>query len=428
MKGAAMMNRMRAILLAAPAALLLAGSLGAAQELKISGYFKNFSTVFHLPQPADSAGAPDQPLLGLSQTRLRLTLSYAPSPSVSVLVAYDISPRIQDPFFFKASPFVASPAAGDYRLADFRTPLVPGPDDPMGSFGLYHNLDRLSVTVKMKFGDLIIGRQPVAWGSGRVTNPTDVIAPFTFHELDKEERFGVDAVRMKVPLGRLSELDFGYVFGRDFRFNSSAFFLKAKVNALKTDVSVLLLGFQEDVLVGLDVARSLGGSGVWLEAAYVFPGALNRDQPKGDDYVRLTAGIDRSLSGRLYGFLEYHYSSAGASRPADYISLFSQPAYTRGTAYLLGRHYLSAGLTFQVSPLIPFTGLVIWNVSDGSLAISPQAEYNVAENIYLGAGAYLGLGRAPGTSLFAGPPLVPDLRSEFGSYPDFVFVSFRVYF
>ena len=410
------------------AALLLAGSLSAAQELKVSGYFKNFSVMFHLPQPANSAGAPDQPLLGLSQTRLRLSLSYAPSAVVSVLVAYDISPRIQDPFFFRSSPFVAAPAAGNYRVADFRTPLVPGPDDPAGSFGLYHNLDRLSVTVKTKFGDLIIGRQPVAWGSGRVTNPTDIIAPFSFHELDKEERFGVDAVRMKIPLGTLSELDMGYVFGQDLHFSRSAFFLKTKVNVLKTDVSVLLLGFQEDVMLGLDAARSLGGSGVWLEAAYVFPGALNGGQSKAANYARLTAGIDRSLSSRLYGFLEYHFSSAGASKPADYLGLFSQPAYTRGAVYLLGRHYLSAGLTYQLSPLIPFTGLVIWNVLDGSLALSPQAEYNVAENIYLGAGAYLGVGRRPGTSLFAGTPLVPELRSEFGSYPDFVFVSFRVYF
>jgi hypothetical protein len=418
------------ILRVVPAALLMAGLLSGAQELKVSGYFKNFSIMFHLPQPATSAGAPDQPLLGLSQARLRLNVSYAPSAAVTFLAAYDISPRIQDPFFFQASPFVAAPAVGAYRVADFRTPLIPGPDDPSGSFGLYHNLDRLSVTVKMKFGDLIVGRQPVAWGSGRVTNPTDIIAPFSFHELDKEERFGVDAVRMKIPLGTLSELDLGYVFGQDFRFSRSAFFLKTRINVLKTDVSVLLLAFQEDVMVGVDVARSLGGSGVWLEAAAVFPDALRggAGQARAANYARLTAGIDRSLSGRLYGFLEYHYSSAGASRPAGYIGLFSQPASARGAVYLMGRHYLSAGLTYQLTPLIPCTGLIIGNVADGSLALSLQTEYNVAENIYLGAGAYLGIGRRPGTSLFAGPPAAPDLRSEFGSYPDFIFVSFRVYF
>ena len=408
--------------------LVLAVFLPAGDELKLSGYFKNFSMMFSLPEPLNPDAAADQPLLGLSNTRLRLSLSYAPVESLTFLLAYDVSPRIQDPFFFRASPFVLSPDAGSYRVADLRTPLIPGANDPAGSFGLYHNLDRLSVKVKFKFGDLIIGRQPVAWGSGRVTNPTDIIAPFSFHELDKEERFGVDAVRLRIPLGPLGELDTGYVFGRDFEFKQSAFFIRGKVNVLKTDVSLILLGFQEDLLLGLDLARSLGGSGVWLEAACVLPGALTKARPKAENYARLTAGIDRSLGGRAYGFLEYHFNSAGASRPADYVTLFAQPAYTRGTAYLMGRHYLAAGLTYQVSPLIPFSGMVIWNVSDGSLALSPQAEYNVAENIYLGAGAYLGIGRRPGTSLFGTAGAAPDLRSEFGSYPDFVFLSFRVYF
>jgi len=408
------------------AVLALAVSAPAAEELKLNGYLKNFSVAFSLPEP--EAEEAEQGLLGMSQVRLRLSLSYSPSPNVSFKAAYDVSPRIQDPLFFEASPFVLTPEAGSYRVADFGTPFVPASGDPAGSFGLYHNLDRLSVTVRMKFGDLIVGRQPVAWGSGRVTNPTDIIAPFSFHELDKEERFGVDAVRLRVPLGPLGELDAGCVFGRDFELESSAFFVRGKTNVLKTDVSLLLLGFQEDLLVGVDAARSLGGSGVWLEAAYVLPGALNTQEPKASSYARLTAGIDRSLGSGIYGFLEYHFNSAGAGRPADYVALFARPAYTRGTAYLMGRHYLASGLTFQVTPLIPASGLILWNLSDGSMAVSPQGEYNISEDIYIGAGAYFGIGRRPGVPLFGGGDALPVLRSEFGSYPDFAFLSFRVYF
>jgi len=408
------------------AVLVLAAPAPAADELKLSGYLKNFSVAFSLPEP--EAEEAEQGLLGMSQVRLRLALSYTPSSTIMFQAAYDISPRVQDPLFFQASPFVLTPEAGSYRVADFRTPIIPASGEPAGSFGLYHNLDRLSVTVRMKFGDLIVGRQPVAWGSGRVTNPTDIIAPFSFHELDKEERFGVDAVRLRVPLGALGELDTGYVFGRDFEFKSSAFFVRGKVNLLKTDVSLLLLGFQEDLLLGADIARSIGGAGVWFEAAYIFPGALNSAQPKALNYARITAGADHSLGDRAYGFLEYHYNSAGASQPADYFSLFTRPAYTRGTAYLMGRHYLASGLSFQATPLISTSGLILWNLTDGSLALSPQAEYNISENIYLGAGAYVGLGRRPLASLFGGAGAVAALRSEFGSYPDFAFLSFRVYF
>lgn len=404
-----------------------AGKLASGETLKLTGYLKNFSIMFHLAEPVDPAGAPPQALLGQSNTRLRLSLNYSPKDSLTYLIAYDISPRIQDPLFFRASPFAVSIAIGSYRLADFRTPIIPGKDDPAGSFGLYHNLDRLSVTVRTRLGDLIIGRQPVAWGSGRVTNPTDVISPFSFYELDKEERFGVDAVRFRMSLSALSEFDAGYVFGEHFRFDRSAFFLRSRVHVLKTDLSFLLVGFQEDLLLGLDLARSVGGSGVWLEAAYVLPDDLNNSQPKPRNYGRITAGIDRSLSSKLYGFLEYHFNGAGSARPASYASLFSQPAYTRGTVYLMGRNYLSLGATYQAAPLIPLTGLVIWNATDGSFALSPQAEYNISQNIYLGAGVYLGVGRRPLTPLI-GASSPPELRSEFGSYPDFAYLSFRVYF
>jgi hypothetical protein len=159
----------------------------------------------------------------------------------------------------------------------------------------------------------------------------------------------------------------------------------------------------------------------------VFPDALNRLSPKPSHYGRLTAGIDRSLTSKLYGFLEYHFNGAGSTHPATYALLFSQPAYTRGTVYLLSRNYLSLGATYQAGPLIPLTGLVIWNATDGSFALSPQAEYNISQNIYLGAGAYLGLGRSPLTPIL-GATVPPVLRSEFGSYPDFAYVSFRVYF
>jgi len=190
---------------------------------------------------------------------------------------------------------------------------------------------------------------------------------------------------------------------------------------------VLAVGFQEDLLIGLDIARSVGGSGVWLEAAYVLPDALNATLPKPANYARLTAGMDRSLSAKVYAFVEYHFNSAGSSRPSSYAGLFGTPAYTRGTVYLMGQHYAIVGTTYQASPLIPVTTLVIWNATDGSFAFSPQADYNIAQNMYLGGGVYLGIGRRPLTPLFGGS-ISPELRSEFGSYPDFVYLSFRVYF
>jgi len=428
----------RVFLAALVGAVLLPAAFGQAQEtaaadkepsFRVRGYVKSFSVAF---LPARPEGAPEPAPMGAVNNRLRLKVDWSPAANVSVQAAYDLSPRIQDPALFAGSAFGFQLDPTAYRLADVRERLLPDPGGPVKSFAIQQNLDRLFLTLKTKWGDISLGRQPIAWGSARVVNPTDVIAPFSFNELDKEERFGVDAVRWRVPLGTMSEIDAGYVFGHGFAFDKSAFFLKARAPILGLDVTALGLVFRENALFGLDIAGSIGGAGAWLEAAAVIPGALASDGAplrKEQSYYRLSAGIDGSPSDRLYGFIEYHYNSAGAASSGAYLDRLSTVAYSRGSAYLMGRHYAAAGLSYQLHPLVPLTGLFLWNIADGSAALFPQAEFNVAENIYLAGGALLRLGRSPEIVSFPGEfAATTRLRSEFGAYPFFVYFAFRYYF
>jgi hypothetical protein len=318
--------------------------------------------------------------------------------------------------------FVGAIAPFSYRVTDFNDPLYPGKNKDTGSFGIFHNLDRFYATLKTSFGDIFIGRQAIAWGSAKFVNPTDVIAPFTFNELDTEERKGVDAIRVRIPIGMMDEIDFGYIVGKDFKFKNSAFFLRSKHYFLKTDISWLVMGFRQNLLLGIDIARSIGGAGFWLEAAYVMPDALAKDSPtttNEKDYFRASIGIDYNFSGKVYGFFEYHFSSAGESDAENYYKTFESTAFQEGSTYLMGKHYLNLGTTFQITPLIPFTAMVITNLNDGSFSIAPSVEYNIAENIYLAAGAYLSVGKKP---------FISYLNSEFGAYPHMFYTSFRVYF
>ena len=61
-------------------------------------------------------------------------------------------------------------------------------------------------------------------------------------------------------------------------------------------------------------------------------------------------------------------------------------------------------------------------LSDLSIWVGPQVEYNIAEDIYLSAGGFLSIGKR----LENGE--TPEFRSEFGSYPNIIFSSFRAYF
>jgi len=396
----------------------------------IGGYFKNFSIALVPSEIKNSLPhfSIDTPL-GLVNNRLRLNLSASANPAFAFTFAYDLTPRFQDTALLAQPALMTGTIPFQYRATDLRARLYPARDENFKSFGVFQNLDRAVLTIKTGRADLDIGRQAIAWGSARVINPTDVIAPFTFEELDTEDRVGVDAIRLRMPFGFMGEFDTGIIYGNNYKLKNSAWYLRSKFYLAKTDVSLILVDFQENLLVGIDLARSIGGAGTWCEAAYVVANGFKKfeiDQLA--NYFRSTLGVDYNFNGKTYGFFEYHFSSAGASQPEDYFSIFANPAIARGGIYLMGRHYLIPGITYQLTSLVNASGQIIINPGDRSFFAAPQIEYNISENIYLSAGVFLSFGSQP--ELRLGSSLLPvvTFRSEFGSYPDMYFTSFRFYF
>lgn len=406
--------------------LLLAANTVA---LDLNGYYKNFVAVYDLPRYSLIGFDFDTPPMGQVTSRLRLNGQIALGTAASFSVAWDIVPRIQDRMLWRDNLLFSGTEGSAYRAFDFDRRIYPEPDDSVASFGLFHNLDRAVLSISARNFDLYLGRQAIAWGSARAVNPTDVIAPYAYTELDTEDRVGVDGVRLRVPLGFMGEIDAGYLFGDDFEFEQSAFFLRGKTYLWRTDLSAMVVGFRENLMVGVDLARAVGGAGVWLEAGYVFDHALDDRCSNGsDDYLRMSLGLDYSLTGRVYGFVEYHFNESGGDA-GEYFSRLTTTAYRDGGVYLMGRHYLIPGISWQITPLISGGGELLVNLGEPSALIAPNVEYNLAEDIYLSVGAFIGIGRRPGLEL--SEPFTFEnlrLRSEFGSYPNIYHTSFRVYF
>lgn len=393
--------------------------------IEFSGYFKNFSTLVLPPSINTGCTSQRDADLGAVNNRLRIQFKLFPLRWLSLDAAYDISPRIQDARLFKPSVLSFGIELPGFRFNDFHAQIYPGESNIPESFALFHNLDRLCLKLKLQFADIELGRQAIAWGSAHVINPTDVIAPFGFNELDSEERRGVDAIRVRIPLGMMDELDFGYVAGENFSGGKSVFFLRGKTNLLNTDVSLLLMSFRQQLLIGFDLSRSLAGASMWLETAYVSANFFKPEQPQASEYFRASLGLDYNFRNGFYVFLEYHFNSAGRARSENYLEQLGAPAFREGAVYLLGRHYLGMGVSKPISGLINASGFLLANLNDSSLIFSPQMEYNIAENIYVAAGAYLGSGKNPELGVDDGSLL---LHSEFAAYPDMVFASFRIYF
>jgi hypothetical protein len=190
------------------------------------------------------------------------------------------------------------------------------------------------------------------------------------------------------------------------------------------------VGFREHLMIGGDVTRAIGGAGSWLEAAYVFVNALGGERDNtSNDYLRLSLGCDYSFPGNIYAYIEYHYNQAGTADPDGYNDILGTPAYQDGAVFLLGRHYLAPGASFQITPLMTLLGQVLLNITDPSALLVAVLDYNISEDIYLEFGTYLGVGENPERVIDNNrktPPL--SFNSEFGSYTDMLYTSFRIYF
>jgi hypothetical protein len=405
-------------------------NLLASDDISVSGYYKNYFTALDRGEMENPSSTQTQPLIGAVYNRLRTKVFIRINHNSSLTFAYDFSPRVQDHSLFEEQVLDLGFTTQSYRVTDLNDRLYPDPDDTVRSFAIFQNLDRAYLTLNTRWADIYLGRQAIAWGSARVINPTDVIVPFAFNELDVEDRMGVDAVRLRIPIGTMEEIDAGWVFGHDFEFDESALFLRTRLYYRRTDITLMAVGFRENLLLGLDLTRSIGGAGFWLEGGYVFVDALDSEERNSEkDYFRGSLGLDYSLRDGTYVFAEYHFNQAGADDPDDYLRKSSETAYREGAVYLLGKHYLAPGISYQINPLLILTGEVIVNLNDQSSFIIPQIEYNIAENIYFSGGAYLGFGKGIGVSSLDYLPYPRlYLQSEFGAYPDMYFVSFRVYF
>jgi hypothetical protein len=423
----------KVLLLGLALAVLPAAAGAGADKFSLDGYYKIRFTAYDFPDSKSRISLPVNFLIWAANNRARVNLQYNPFERVSFAFAYTFSPRVSDPmlpYLADYSPLIPQIDPQGYRVDDIKNRIYPDSWDDDQGIAFFQNLDRLNVTIHTELADFQVGRQAIAWGSARVINPTDVIAPFSYDELDTEYRVGVDAVRMRLPLGFMGELDVGYVAGSNFNFDRSAAYVRTKFYALKTDVTLLTVAFRENLMAGLDIARSLGGAGFWTEAAYVWADAIG-DFRVGDqyDYFRITVGLDYSFGDKTYGFMEYHYNQAGAADAADYLKNITTPAYTEGDVYLMGRHYMIPGVNYQLTPLFTLSGELLVNLTEPSAYLTPQFDYNVKTNVYIDGGAFIGIGKYPIFKVDVDErTVIADLRSEFGSYTNTYFLSLKVYF
>ncbi len=293
-----------------------------------------------------------------------------------------------------------------YRIDDFKPYLHDEQTNNQHKTLLLHNLNRLNLNLSSTIGDFILGRTPIAFGSSKSLNPTDVLTPFALNTIDKEERTGVDAIVYKKSLGEISFLEIGTVLGKEFKKDLSAFYLRPRFNYNEYEITLTAMNFKEKNLFGFDLQHPISDAGFWLESAFIDQKSEQRTltDPK-KDFFRLTSGIDYKFQSSLYLSGEYHFNGASGKtsriRPLDFI-------------YLRDKHYLISTASYEFTALLSGTLQSYYNTHDQSSLNLLKLEYSLTDNSYLSAGSFWSIGN--------------ESSSEFGRTGKTHYISARFYY
>ena len=393
---------------------------GGSSELEVRNFYK--SMLIGVRLPAVLAGATEAPQLGALWTHTTRTWGrLVLHDRYELLAGWQLGALVPTDRAFAAgvapgsTVAVAGAPRARRRLVDFDPLLV-----QRGAMSIVHDLDLLAVKLDTSRAEITVGRQVLSWGSGHLWNPTDLLAPFSPTDIDREVRRGVDAVRAAIPFGATTHLQLLWLPLPDLRDQGAV--ARLQVNAGGFDIAPSAAKYVRDTVIGLDVAGDLGPLGVHGEAAWTR--ALDLDaRGNRDDFVRAVVGADARPRDDVVVTAEYYFNGWGVTDPAGYLAVLSSDRVQRGEVFGAGRHYLGGSAVWRTSELLSLGGTALVNLADPSALVIPSLEYWAEQKVLLRAGGYLPIGRRPTAAV----PQDLALRSEYGAAPFGVFAQLAIY-
>jgi len=310
--------------------------------------------------------------------------------------------------------------------------------DRQTSAGLW--LDRFNLKIALPKADITLGRQAITLGKAWFWNPLDVYLPFDPRQFDRDYKAGVDALRVDFPLGPFSGFTLIGVLGRELDLSGSyqggnevwrasragsSWLARYFTNLSGWDLAVqggmIYHGYQ----LGGGLVGEIAGWQVRAEAAYFWA----EDSPRlpvpfeGDlfeDHLTGVLGLGRYFSSSLD--LEFEYLFNGGGDAEDLTRSLAR--YQGGGLMHLGRHLVGLTVSYDLLPILIGRAAWMQSLSDGSFQFQPTLTYSLSDNSELIAGTAFHRGARPESR----PPWGPEIKSEFGTYPDYYFAEFKIYF
>lgn len=262
-----------------------------------------------------------------------------------------------------------------------------------------HRIHRGFVSLNTAAVDAFLGRQRIAWGSGRMWNPTDLFNPYNPAQLEREERTGVDAVLLEKNFSALSRLSLAYAPQRNAPASRA---VRYRTNFAKTDMAVLAGEFRDSRVVGFEFAGRIGDAGMYGEAAHTRPRAR-------DVFIRSVLGAEYAFENTLTIGAEYYWNGEGTTQRSryDFVRMFA------GEIQNVAKHYTGAHLRYDVTPLLRSENHLILNHDDASRFFAPSLVLSITSN----------WDAAVGVQLFSG-----DVDSEYGRLHNVYYMYLQRFF
>lgn len=386
-------------MIATAAVLAVLAPRSALAKASTSGYLK---TLYHYTR---SPVARRPYWLDLNRARLGLELSRRVGEADAAVHA-DYDHELRAGSWFRTPEYRAAGLREPDSYLDMDQTISTG-----GSYQYRHRLYRAWAAVEGEQWSARFGRQRVAWGSGKIWNPTDVLNPFEPTSIERDERRGVDSLYLRRGLGALGQAEAAWALGD--RWASTDLLGRLRGNAGGTDVAFMggkVAGSSGSWITGGDFSANLWEGNLHGEWTYTQPGTRTSywRGMLGYEYTLSTTFPVRALR-ELWVLAEYYHNGRGETDPARY-----QPALLlSGREIALARNYLGLGLQKELHPLVNAEVHQVLNLDDDSHFLNASLAWNAVADLYLTAGL----------ERFAG-----SRRSEFGRSANLLYLQGQWFF
>lgn len=389
-----MTDRSQRLKLAAAGLLLWVPTALAAswpQGASLSGYAKSLNFV--------SEDRASKRWKGLTGDRLRLDAEWQDSEQVADLKLVSDHEVLYGPLIASQKTALAA-NLGKNELLDLNWTL-----NEKENLWWRHVLYRAYARVRVRGLDVMAGRQRIAWGQGRLWNPSDVVNPYNPLSVERQERAGSDALDLRWSFTGLSFLEGVYVPRRKGQWDNSLALGRARINFKEMDWGLLGGKREEENLIGADHAAQLWEGSLRSEAVYFLDSKARRD------FLRAVLSYDTHLHfpKPLYVLGEFHYNGVGERDRAEYPKVVLKPTDQQ----FLAKDYFGFGLSYEFTSLWKGECFGIVNLDDGSAFAGPQITWQPVADLEVAAGV----------QTFQGKSL-----SEFGRLEDVAFIQIQWFF